>query len=254
MVARYRAIGGSPLADITERQRAALSETIGLPVYVGTRFGSPTLREALDLAHDVRRLVVLPLAPFSAPPYFRAVVEARGNDGPELVRVAPWGNDPDFLGVHATQIRQALSRLGRSALVLSAHSLPLELIRKGDSYQVEVEQAARRLGEMLGLPYLLGYQSGGQSGEWLGPRLSEVLRRARADGQERVVVVPFGFVAEHVETLYDLDIEARGDAESLGLEFIRLPTPNAAPGFIRTLERLVSEALAQDSRSDGSIR
>jgi protoporphyrin/coproporphyrin ferrochelatase len=248
MRSRYHAIGGSPLATITAEQAAALGRELSWPAFVGTRFGRPSLREALDEAKGIGRLVVLPLAPFSVPLYCRAAGQVARAGDPALVPVEPWGTEPGLVMVHVEHIRSALEDCSDAAVVLTAHSLPAQVVRTGDRYQVEVEACAEAIGRELGRPYVLAYQSGGESGEWLGPTLLEVLGRIRAAGSRTVVVAPIGFLAEHVETLYDLDIEARVEAERLGLGWRRVPAPNTAPGFIRAMAEVAKRALGDGNR------
>jgi ferrochelatase len=241
---RYQAIGGSPLAAITAQQAEALGRQLGLPIFVGTRFASPSLREALGEARGLGRLVVLPLAPFSVPLYCQAAEQAWAVGDPELLPVEPWGTEPGLVEVHVEHIRRALADCPDAALLLTAHSLPMQVVRTGDRYQIEVVACAGAVGKRLGLPYELAYQSGGPSGEWLGPTVCEVLPRLRTAGHHSVIVAPIGFLAEHVETLYDLDVEARHEAVSLGLRWRRVPAPNTAPALIQALAEVVKHALA----------
>jgi len=129
--------------------------------------------------------------------------------------------------------------------VLTAHSLPSVAIRAGDRYQAEVEASARALSERLSRPCQLAYQSqGADGGEWLGPDLRQTFERLAQEGVRQLTLCPFGFLADHVETLYDLDIEARTWAEALGLGFERVPALNTAPGLIEALANVARRALA----------
>jgi ferrochelatase len=122
-------------------------------------------------------------------------------------------------------------------IVLTAHSLPIVALRSGDPYERLVRESAQAIGAELGRPYELAFQSQGEgSAEWLGPDLASTLRRARDEGAARVAVAPIGFLGEHVETLYDLDIEACQIARGLGLDFERVPALGTAPGLIDALE------------------
>lgn len=247
---RYEAIGGSPLLAITERQAALLSARLGLPVFVGMRLSSPGLADALNdaLALGVRRLCVLPLAPFSVHVYAEAAQRAGEafTADLELVTVAPFGSSKELVQAHASAIRRALaSRSGGSVeLVLTAHSLPASVIAAGDPYQREFEASAAAIAEELGRPAHVAYQSQGfGGGAWLGPDLKSVLESVRARGSERVMIAPVGFLADHVETLYDLDIEAKAWASELGLELTRVPALNAAPELVEALARTAERAL-----------
>jgi ferrochelatase len=162
---------------------------------------------------------------------------------PELVVAEPWGTHEALVRAHAEAIQPHLAP--GTALVLTAHSLPLSVIRGGDGYQTQVEASARAVGAALGVEVELAYQSQGfDGGEWLGPSLLGALERARERGVRRIAVAPFGFLGEHVETLYDLDIEARARADELGLELVRVPALGVASGLIDALEDLVRRGLA----------
>jgi ferrochelatase len=247
---RYELIGGSPLLRVTEEQAALLERRLGVPVFVGMRLAEPSIDAALTRAAElgIERVVVLPLAPFSVHVYGAAAEAARarlasaGASAPALVLVEPWGQEPSFARAHATAIRPHLEAAGR--LVLTAHSLPLVALRGGDPYEEQVRTCAEAVGKELAVPFELAFQSqGADGGEWLGPTLETVLEAAKKGGVRRVVVAPFGFLTEHVETLYDLDVEACGRAKALGLEWTRVPALGHAEGLIETLAKVANRAL-----------
>lgn len=247
---RYELIGGSPLFRVTEEQAACLSARIGAPVLVGMRLWDPSVESALDRAGELGldRLAVLPLAPYSVDVYFRATEQARikqsslGRRVPEVASVGAWGTHPALINAHAALIGPRISEGDR--LILTAHSLPLVALRGGDRYEVEVRASAEAVGKRLGVSFDLAFQSqGADGGEWLGPTLRASLERARAEGSQRVVVAPFGFLCDHVETLYDLDHEARGWAAELGLDFVRVPALGTASGLIDAMEDLARRSL-----------
>jgi ferrochelatase len=163
----------------------------------------------------------------------------------------PWGTEPAFVEAHAAALNAQLSIDSRdSAVVLTAHSLPAAAIRAGDRYQAEVEATARAVAERLGRPCELAYQSqGADGGEWLGPDLRQTFERLARAGVRQITLSPFGFLADHVETLYDLDIEARAWATALGLGFERVPALNTAPGLIAALSAVALRALAAPAAS-----
>jgi ferrochelatase len=246
---RYALIKGSPLLRVTEEQAALVERRTRLPTLVGMRLAEPSVEEALERAEELglKRLVVVPLAPYSVHVYAAAAEAARqrrieqGGAPPELVTVGPWGAHPRLVAAHAEAIRARLKPDAR--LVLTAHSLPLVALREGDPYERLVRESAAAVGKELGVPYELAFQSqGADGGEWLGPSLRQSLEDARAAGVKRVVLAPFGFLSEHVETLYDLDVEARGFCTELGLELERVPALGTAPGFIDALVDLVKVA------------
>lgn len=251
---RYEAIGGSPLLRTTAEQANALSARTGLPVLVGMRLWEPSveaaLREAVRLG--LARLVLVPLAPFSVDVYAAAArrsLEALrpelGASTPELVACEAWGCEPAFIAAQCSALSAHLRVDSRdSAVMLTAHSLPRAAIRAGDRYQAEVEASARAIAEQLGRPCELAYQSqGADGGEWLGPDLRQTFTRLAAAGARQITLSPFGFLADHVETLFDLDIEARAWAGELGLGFERVPALNTAPGLIEALANVTLRAL-----------
>lgn len=246
---RYALIGGSPLLATTRRVAESLGRTLDLPVFVGMRLWRPEIADALNTARAARveRLCVLPLAPFSVHVYVEAArraLAASGAASPELVAVEPWGTEPGLVAAHAQAIEPLLGSAAETELVLTAHSLPLTVVRGGDPYQALVEAGAAAVAERLGRPFRLAYQSeGAGGGEWLGPRLRSVLEDVLAAGKRRVVVAPIGFLSDHVETLYDLDVEARGWAEELGLELVRVPALNHDARLLETLAAVARRAL-----------
>jgi ferrochelatase len=245
---RYAAIGGSPHLRITREQAELLARELGLPVFVGMRLFRPELADALREAHaaGATRLVVLPLAPFSIHVYAAAAEQARVElDLPlRLVSAEPFGQSAEFVNAHAELIRPLLADPESCELLLTAHSLPTRVVQAGDPYAAQVEQSARAIGARLGRPYTLVYQSqGADGGDWLGPDLQSALRSVQARGRRQVVVAPVGFVSDHVETLYDLDVEAKAWAGELGLEFTRVPALNTAPVLISALAAVARRAL-----------
>ncbi|HEY8944001.1 MAG TPA: ferrochelatase [Polyangiaceae bacterium] len=251
---RYRAIGGSPLLRTTEVQADLLARAVGKPVFVGMRLWRPELRDALAraIAGGATRICVLPLAPYSVHVYARAAEQALGELSPDgsvtLVAAQPFGAEPEFIAAHVEALEPFLRGRAQSEteLILTAHSLPMAVIRGGDPYARLVETSAERIGAVLGWNYKLAYQSqGADGGEWLGPDLGQVLRESRAHRRRRVVVAPVGFLCDHVETLYDLDVEARAQAAGLELDFERVPALNASPRLIQALAAVVERTLSR---------
>lgn len=239
---RYEAIGGgSPLLETTRQQAQALAQRLEAPVLVAMRLWEPGVEQALAgaAALGLQKLVVIALAPFSQHVYWDAALQVArdANSGVTLVPSAPYAEEPAFVAAHVEAIERHAAPNAR--VVLSAHSLPRAVIQRGDPYARLVEAAARAIGERLGRPVRLCYQSqGADGGEWLGPTVRETLSALCAEGSEPVVWAPFGFLADHVETLYDLDVEARAIAGELGLELTRVPALNLHPGLIEALSRV----------------
>jgi ferrochelatase len=260
LVRRYEAIGGSPLLEITRRQAAALAERLGLPVLVGMRLWDPSVEDALRQAAErgLQRLVVLPLAPFSVHVYWQAAQRSRqtvlselGDRTPQLLLVEPWGEETELVSAQVRSIEPLLAPepAHETALVLSFHSLPTRVIDAGDPYKTLAESAALTVAQKLGRSHELAFQSqGADGGSWLGPDLPSVFERAAQAGRRAVVVAPIGFLAEHVETLYDLDIEAKALAEQRGLRFQRAPALNADPGLVSAMAAVVERTLGRAER------
>jgi ferrochelatase len=245
---RYEAIGGSPLLRITREQAQALAKRLEAPVLVAMRLWDPGVEAALAGAASLglKRLVVIALAPFSQHVYWDAAVKvaAAAQSGIELVRTNAWGEEPDFIAAHAELVRQHAAAES-DAIVLSAHSLPTMVIARGDPYAQLVDASRARLADALGQPVELCYQSqGADGGDWLGPGVRETLAKLAADGKKRVTWSPFGFVADHVETLYDLDIEAAAIAKELGVEVRRVPALNLHPGLTDALSAVAIRAVS----------
>lgn len=254
---RYDYIGGSPLLSVTERVGSALETELGIPVRVAMRFWHPFIEDVVaDLVEErIQEVYILPVAPFSVHIYAGAVADAMSHiasrlgqiSAPGLRPVSSYGQDRELVKAQADQIAPLLERRdpGKTALILTAHSLPVHVLTAGDPYQRHFEAAARAIGSELGWPGIVAYQSQGEGGgEWVGPSIAEVLRNVSESGKREVVVAPVGFLADHVETLFDLDVEAKATADALGLEFVRVPALNDSPALIHALAAVVRRALA----------
>ena len=249
---RYRRIGGrSPLDEVTEAQRAALERELGMPVYVGMKHWRPRIAEAVDsaLAGGATRIVGLVLAPhysrLSIGGYRERLDEAVAGRA-ELVLVESWHDSAGFVELLADRVRDT-----DAWVVFTAHSLPSRILDEGDPYKEQLLETSRLVAERAGLErWSFAFQSASATGEpWLGPDVLEELDRLHADGVERVLVAPVGFVSDHLEILWDLDIEAKERAAELGLELERIELPNDDPAFVRALAEVVEERLAVSGRS-----
>ena len=264
MTRRYQTIGGSPLMQITRAQANALADRLQMPVLIGMRFGTAPLSEALlgAAALSLRRLIVLPVAPYSVDLYAKETalaftrLKAEGHSlGFELLKVAPWGSHPYLV---QAQCQAILNHLGGSIpanarIVVTAHSLPLRAVELGDNYAEQVEASVRALEAALERTTILAYQSQGSGSDgWLGPKLADKLAELAKSGVTEIIIVPIGFLCDHVETLYDLDHEALAQANELGLKMSRVPALNVQPRLIDAMANLVEECLvrAQDGAND----
>jgi ferrochelatase len=244
---RYRRIGGrSPLDELTEAQRAALERELGLRVHVGMKHWRPRIAEAVEaaLAEGAERIVGVVLAPhysrLSIAGYRSRLEDALG-DRAELVFVDSWHDHEPFLDVLADRVR------GTDAhVVFTAHSLPERILRDGDPYRDQLLETSRLVAERAGLDsWSFAFQSASPTGEpWLGPDILEELDRLHAAGVRTVLVCPVGFVSDHLEILWDLDVEARERAAELGLELERIESLNDDPRFVRALAGVVRNALS----------
>jgi ferrochelatase len=248
---RYRRIGGSsPLNEITERQRAALEHELGAPVYVGMKHWTPRIAEAADVAirGGAQRIVGLVLAPhyssISIGGYRDRLVEGVG-DRAEAVMIESWHDHPPFLDLVAGRIR------GTDAhVVFTAHSLPERILAEGDPYKDQLLKTSRLVAERAGVAdWSFAFQSASATGEpWLGPDILEELERLHGEGVRKVLVAPVGFVSDHLEILWDIDVEAREKAAELGLELDRIESLNDAPELARALAVLVEQVLDESTR------
>lgn len=259
--ARYQAIGGrSPLNAITRQQAAGLEAALrrdGLAarVYVGMKHWHPFIQEtvAAMAADGVREAVALALAPhysrMSVEGYLGAARAAAERQDPplRLIEVRSWHHHPRFLDAVAQRVAAARGRFDREPTVIfSAHSLPQRILGWADPYPRELEASARRVAERVGISdWRLAYQSAGRTPEpWLGPDVGELLEELHREGRDRVLVCPIGFVADHLEVLYDIDIEYRRQARELGMHLERTESLNADPTFVAALADIVRQARA----------
>jgi len=248
---RYRRIGGrSPLDEITEAQRAALERELRLPVYVGMKHWRPRIAEAVEaaLAAGAETLVGLVLAPHYSRlsiAGYRERLESALEGRAELVFVESWHDHEPFLDVLASRVREFDGHV-----VFTAHSLPERILGDGDPYREQLLETSRLVAERAGLmDWSFAFQSASATGEpWLGPDILEELDTLAANGVRRVLVCPVGFVSDHLEILWDLDVEAREKAAELGLELDRIESLNDDPEFVRALAGIVEKALSVPSQ------
>lgn len=265
--ARYDSIGGaSPLPEIASQIAQALERELAdkgrdAPVRVGMAYWHPFVAEGLGelRALGVDRVVTISLSPFeskAATGACRDAVSAEAG-GLEVVEAPMAGTLASFVEAHAAALRNALAGgRGPSVVVFTAHSLPVADLAEDDEYVAGLRRTADAIAESLGWasgvdgggtvgpistygttagrqPWLLAYQSKGQRpGEWLGPELDDIIDAAAQEGVRSIVVSPIGFVTDHMETLYDLDIVAASRAEKSGISFVRSQVPNADSALV----------------------
>ncbi|MEP6909583.1 MAG: ferrochelatase [Actinomycetota bacterium] len=247
---RYRRIGGrSPLDDATEGQRAALEQELGLPVFVGMKHWQPRIAEAVEqaLAGGADTIVGLVIAPhcsrLSVEGYRERLEQALGGRA-DLRFVESWHTHEPYLEALANRVRDSDAHV-----VFTAHSLPARILDEGDPYRDQLLDTARLIAERAGLKaWSFAFQSASPTGEpWLGPDILDELDSLHAAGVERVLVCPIGFVSDHLEILWDLDVEAVERAAEVGLELERVESLNDDPAFIRGLADLVRQTVSVPS-------
>lgn len=241
---RYRAIGSSPLTEITQAQARALSERIGLPAFAGMKHAAPFIADAAAEARNagVKRLIGLPLAPhyarMSLGAYERSLRDAWAG---ELVFVPGFHDHPAFIRAVRGLLAAALADGRPDRLFFTAHSLPARIIAEGDPYNDQLLASCHLVAEGMDLPaWEFAFQSQSRTGEpWLGPDVLEAIDRS---GARDVLVCPIGFVADHLEILYDLDVEAQKFAAAKGIRLRRTRSFNADPEFVDVLARVVADS------------
>jgi ferrochelatase len=271
LAGRYRAIGGtSPLTERTAAQVAALGAALEadapgtFAVHLGAKFTEPSIEAGVAhlAAEGPDRVVGIVLTPHESAPgsgeYLRRAAAAAAATIPtaEFVPVRSWHRAAGLAPILAERTAAALSavppaRRRRTAVFFTAHSLPRRALADGDPYPTQVGESAGDIAALLDLEatpeltWSVAWQSAGRTPDpWLEPALIDEIRRVAAEGATAVVVCPVGFVADHLEVLYDLDIEAAGVASEAGLAFARTRSLNDDPRFIAILAEVVRAASA----------
>jgi ferrochelatase len=256
LVARYRALGiddtdaSSPLNAITEETRAALEDALGIRVLTGMRHWQPRIAAAVDtaleLGHD--QLVGLVLAPHWSSlsiAKYEALFEAAVAGRVETRFVRQWGSEPGFVELLAQRIRAAPLTTDPH-VVFTAHSLPNRILQTGDTYPDTLLETARLVAERAAIrDWSFAFQSESPTGEpWLGPDILDHLGTLAEQGVSDVLACPVGFVSDHLEIRWDLDVEAAERSAELGLRFARIEMPNGDPLLIDVLAGIVGRELA----------
>lgn len=259
---RYELIGGSPLTGLTYDQAKKTSEVLrqrgyDWPVYVGMRHWSPWIKDAIGqmYLHGIEEAVGIVMAPhyssMSIGRYWTKVEEAQQVYGTAIKFsfVNSWYRQPEFLQAVENHVRAGFEKFApevrdKVKLVFSAHSLPARLLKMGDPYDDELKTNAKIIAERLGnVDWMFSYQSAAHTGEpWLGPQIEDVVVDLAKEGYKHVLVAPIGFVCDHVEILYDLDIEAKQVAQERGMQLERIESMNSDPLFIEAIANAVIAA------------
>ena len=246
LVERYRRLGvedSNPLNEITERTRAALERELGFPVYTGMKHWTPRIDDAAARAAGADRVVGLVLAPhYSALSIkgYRDQLEQALDGRSDLRFVESWHDDSSFVEVLADKVRGADAHV-----VFTAHSLPARILEQGDPYKDQLLETAGLVAGRAGVDdWSFSFQSESPTGEpWLGPDILDHLRALHGDGVRTVLVCPVGFVSDHLEIRWDIDVEAMELAHDLGIELSRIAMPNDEPAFVAALAGIVRRTL-----------
>jgi ferrochelatase len=244
----YRFGGRSPINDQNRELLAALRQTVDIPVYWGNRNWHPLLADTVRQMRDdgIRRAIAFTTSAFGSYSGCRQYLEnlqcARaevGDGAPEIAKIRPFSGHPLFIEAMADRVCNALTQLPGARLVFTAHSVPLSM-SKASPYVEELEAACRRVAQAVGATdWKLVFQSrsGPPTQPWLGPDIGEYLREIATD----VVIAPIGFLSDHMEVIYDLDIEARAVCDGLGVRMVRAGTVGTHPSIIRMIAELTRQ-------------
>jgi protoporphyrin/coproporphyrin ferrochelatase len=250
---RYSLIGPSPLTEITLKQGELLSKSLDIPVYVGMRNWKPFIADTAQQmrADGVESCIALCLAPQNSRTsvgLYRRVLENNAQ-GLQIDFIDSWHGHPLLIRAFAERLQVAREQYGRDTPVLfTAHSVPARTIAEGDPYETQAQETAALVADQARIPrsqWRFAFQSQGMSGgPWIGPTVEETLQQLRDAGGDRVVIQPVGFVCDHVEVLYDIDIAFREFGSQIGIQVTRTQSLNESPTFIAALADLVERRLA----------
>lgn len=256
---RYSRCGKSPLTEITMQQAKALQAKMGLPVYVGMRNWKPFIAEAVrKMAEDgINKVIAICLAPQNSSTsvgLYRKALTAEMKPGMSLQFVECWHDHPLLIQAFAERLepvwRQASAEMGAALpVIFTAHSVPMRTIQAGDPYERQAKETARLVGNRIaGLTTELqhfAFQSQGMAaGPWLGPTVERAMLEQKKEGHKGVVIAPIGFVCDHVEVLYDVDIGFREFAAEQDLRMWRPESLNTSDTLVAALAKLASTRLA----------
>ena len=258
----YRLIGGgSPLKKTTAAQGVALEKMLqaegSFKVMMAMRYWPPYAEETLaEMAEEgISKIVALTLYPhYSIATTGSSIDDLKDAAGKspidfEIAEIDSWPDQEDYIGCLAENINTGLQQFGEEKvqLVYSAHSLPVKFIEEGDPYLEHMDRTIKAVEERTGVKGKLCFQSRSGPVEWLAPSTPDMMEELAGEGCENILMVPISFVSDHVETLYEIDIQYRELAEELGMRLERVESLNVQDGFIKGLEKLVVEACCEKS-------
>ena len=261
IVRRYSLIGGSPLLRLTTLQAEGLAKLLGRPVYLGMRNWKPFISEAVRQikADGVERVVALCLAPQNSRTsiglYKKYLLEDAERLAPnvQVDFIENWHDHSGLVEAFRERVATALARVQAAAggpvvpVIFTAHSVPEKTIQGGDPYEQQVRETAALVAKAMGLKeFSVAFQSQGMTGEaWIGPTVESLIDQLAAQGQRNVLLAPVGFVCDHVEILYDIDIFFREYGKTRGVTVHRSASLNDSPLFIQALAAIVTERLGE---------
>ncbi len=258
---RYSLIGGSPLTSLTYAQAKKTGKVLqkrghDIPVYVGMRHWSPWIKDAIGqmYLHNIEEAVAIVMAPhyskMSIGKYWDKIAEAQElhSTNIKFSFVDSWYQQPQFLQAMENHVKAGLEKFAPEdratvKVVFTAHSLPERLIKMGDPYDDQLQDNAKIMAKRLGnIDWMFSYQSAAHTGEpWLGPQIEDVVVDLAKEGYQHMLVVPIGFVCDHVEILFDIDIEAKQIADEHGIQLERVESMNTDTHFIEAIVDAILE-------------
>jgi ferrochelatase len=247
---RYADIGRSPLTELTFVQARALEDRLKVPVYIGMRNWHPFIADTVTkmLADGITDALVICLAPQNSRTsvgLYKKAVMAAAADRLALEFIDSWHDRPGLIRAFAARLRSA--RHSNQKVIFTAHSVPLRTIEEGDSYELQARETAMLVAREAGLrddEWLFAFQSQGMSGgPWIGPTVQETIDQLAHQSENQVLVQPIGFVCDHVEVLYDIDIAFKRYAAERGVTLTRAQSLNDSPEFIAALADLARARL-----------
>lgn len=265
---RYEAIGGiSPLAEITkaqgqelEKKLNELNDDVQFKLYFGLKHIDPFIEDAIEqMKKDgIEEAISIVLAPhystFSVKSYNgRAKEHSEKINGPKIASIDSWYRHPKFIQYWSDEIQKSMASMtedekDKSVVIFSAHSLPEKILQNGDPYPDQLKETADLIASLAGIKhYTIGWQSEGKTPEpWIGPDVQDLTRDLyNKNGYTSIVYCPVGFVADHLEVLFDNDVECKIITDELGINYYRPEMPNAKPQFIECLADVVNNKLAK---------
>ena len=256
---RYTLIGKSPLTDLTRKQAEGVQRQLSVPVYVGMRNWKPFISDVVKemMSNGVEQVLAICLAPQNSSTstgLYRKALMAEMKPEIQVQFVESWHDHRGLIQAFAERLepawRRASEELGSPApVIFTAHSVPTRTIQAGDPYEQQAKETARLVGDKIaaltpGLKHFAFQSQGMSGGPWLGPTVESAILELRKQGHRGVVIAPIGFVCDHVEILYDIDIGFKQFASEQGMKLWRPESLNDSPTFVSALANLASSKLS----------